>query len=97
VGVPACAQSCSEEGEKVQDKDNAETRRTQRFREEDGDVGWGWESMFTVEVTATRDDVSSYFLCSNDSNGMHMRRKSIRGLEMRGNLVVEGPVVWGSA
>jgi len=38
------------------------------------------------------DDLSSYFLCSNDSNRALMGRKLIRGLEMRGNLVLENGV-----
>ena len=45
--------------------------------------------MFTVYVTATRDNLSRYFLYSNDSNGMRMGRKLIRGMGMGGNLVRE--------
>jgi len=43
-------------------------------------------------VTVTRDDLSSYFLCGNDSNGVLMGRKLIRGLGMRGNLALENGV-----
>jgi hypothetical protein len=42
--------------------------------------------------TVTRDNLSRYFLCSNDSNGMWMGRKLIRGMGMRGNLVRENGV-----
>ena len=98
VGVPACAQSGSEEIEKEEGKDNAPTgvNATQRA----GQIG--------VEVTRRRggrwagleadvherfyhacDDLSSYFLCSNDSNGALMGLKLIRGLGMRGNLVLK--------
>lgn len=92
AGVPACAQIFSEEGEQEQEKDNAETRRAQRFRGEEGDAGRGWKATFTVYVTAGRDDLSSYFLCSNDSNGLDRLRKLMRGLGMCGNLVVENGV-----
>jgi hypothetical protein len=73
---------------------NAETLRAPRpgrgrrqFRREDGDAGRGWKPTFTVYVTATRDNVSRYFSCSNDSNGLRMGRKLIRGMGMGGNLV----------
>jgi hypothetical protein len=89
VGVPACAQSGSEEREKEQEKDSAETRRAQRFPRKNGDAGRGWRSMFTVYGIGARDDLSSYFLYSNDSNGVHMRRKLITGLGMRGNLALK--------
>src|SRR5580704_5693039 len=72
-------------GEK--EKDNAETPRAQRFRREDGDAGRGWKPMFTVDVTATRDNLSRYLLCSNDSNGRRRGPKLIRGMGMDGNLV----------
>src|SRR5277367_4134144 len=49
----------------------------------------GWKSMFTVYVTATRDNLSRYSLCSNDSNGGRMERKLVRGIGIRGNLVHE--------
>jgi hypothetical protein len=68
-------------------KDNAETLRAQRFRREEGDAGRGWKATFTVYVTATLDNLSRYFLCSNDSNGVWMGRKWIRGMGMGGNLV----------
>ena len=68
-------------------KDNAETLRAQRFRGEDGDAGRGWKARFTVYVTATRDNLSKYFLCSNDPNGARMEPKLIRGMGMDGNLV----------
>ena len=60
--------------------------------------GAEWKATFTVYVTATRDNLSRYFLCSNDSNGMRMGRKLIRGMGMDGNLVrgngvCAGPVV----
>jgi hypothetical protein len=53
--------------------------------------------MFTVHVTATSDDLSSYFLCSNESNGVGMGCELIRGLGMRGNLVREDGVRMGPA
>jgi hypothetical protein len=87
VGIPACAQRGSEEREKEQEKDNAETRRAQSFRGEEGETGRGWKSIFTAYFTASRDDLSSYFLCSNDSNDMHIECKLIRGMEMSGKLV----------
>jgi hypothetical protein len=72
VGVSARARRSGGWREKERDKDNAETRRAQRFRGEEGDAGQGWKSMFTVDVTASRDNLSSYFLYSNDSNGVLM-------------------------
>jgi hypothetical protein len=53
--------------------------------------------MFTVYVTATRDNSSRYFLCSNDSNGMRMGRKLARVIGIRGNLVHESGLDAGSA
>lgn len=38
------------------------------------------------------DDLSSYFLCSNDSNGIRMSRKLIGGTGMGRNLVRENGV-----
>ena len=38
------------------------------------------------------DNLSSYFLYSNDSNGVFVGCKLIRGLGMRGNLVLENCV-----
>jgi hypothetical protein len=58
-----------------------------RGRVPEWEEGAGWKAMFTVYVTATRDNVSRYFLCSNDSNGVRMGRKWLRGMGMRGNLV----------
>jgi len=52
----------------------------------------GWKPKYTIYVTVTRDDLSSYFLYGNDSNGMLMGRKLIRGLGMRGNFVCENEV-----
>jgi hypothetical protein len=51
--------------------------------------------MFTVYVTATRDNLSSHFSCSNDSNGLLKGRKLMRGLGMCGNLVAESGVPAG--
>ena len=48
--------------------------------------------MFTVYVTATLDNLSSYFLYSNDSNGRNLGRKLLRGMGMHGNLVRENGV-----
>jgi|HubBroStandDraft_1064217.scaffolds.fasta_scaffold553298_1 hypothetical protein len=45
--------------------------------------------MFTAYPTMTLDDLSSYFLCSNDSNGKRIGRKLNRGMGMRGNSVLE--------
>jgi hypothetical protein len=92
VGVGACAQSGREVREKEQEKDNAETRRAQRLRREEGDAGQGWKAAFTVYGTASRDNLSRSFLCSNDSNGLRMACKLIRGLGMGGNLVLENGV-----
>jgi hypothetical protein len=78
---------------------NAETQSAQRVRgrggmKEEGrgrvpecEEGAGWNAMFTLCVTATRDNLSRYFLCSNDSNGARMGRKLIGGMGMRGKLV----------
>jgi hypothetical protein len=66
-------------------KNNAETLRAQRSRREDGDAWRGWKAMFTVHVTATRDNLSRYLLCSNDSNGVGIGRKLLRGMGMDGN------------
>ena len=52
----------------------------------------GWKPMFMVYVTASRDNLSRYFSCSNDSNGGRMGRKLIRGMGMGGNLVRENGV-----
>jgi hypothetical protein len=38
------------------------------------------------------DNLSRSFLCSNDSNGMRMRRELIRGMGMHENLVRENGV-----
>jgi hypothetical protein len=38
------------------------------------------------------DALSSYFLCSNDSNGVCVARKLVRALEMSGNWVRENGV-----
>ena len=62
------------------------------MRREDGEAQRGWKPKYTMYVTASRDNVSSYFLCSNDSNRMPMRRKLIRGLGMRENLALEDGV-----
>ena len=75
-----------------EEKDNAETRRAQRFRKEDGDAGRGWRPMFTMYITANFDGLSSYFLCSNDSNRQHTACKLIKGMGMHGNLVRENDV-----
>jgi len=48
--------------------------------------------MFTVYVTATRDNVSRNFLYSNDSNSVRMGPKVIRGRGMDRNLVRENGV-----
>jgi hypothetical protein len=48
--------------------------------------------MLTLDDTATRDNLSSYFSYSNNSNGERMGRKWIRGMGMRGNLVLENGV-----
>ena len=45
--------------------------------------------MFTVYVSASRDNVSRYFLYSNDSNDGRMGRKLLGGMGMSGNLVRE--------
>ena len=38
------------------------------------------------------DDLSSYFLCSNDSNDMRVGRKLIKGMGMHGKLAHENGV-----
>jgi hypothetical protein len=88
-----------ERREKNAEQLNTETQSAQRVRERDGTRGvergrvpereerTGWEATFMVYVTATRDNLSRYFLCSNDSNGVRMGRKLIRGMGMGGNLV----------
>jgi|GEM_PF-3609624 len=70
------------------EKDNAEALSAQRLRREDGDAGRDWKPMFTVYVTATLDNLSSYFLYSNDSNGVRVGRKLIRGMGIYG--------IWGA-
>jgi len=79
------------------EKDNAERLRAQRFRREDGDAGRGWKPMFTVYVTATSDNLSRYSLYSNDSNGVRMGPKLLRGMGMDGNFVRENCAGVGSA
>ncbi len=71
--------------EKDADTDNAETLSTGRGRVPKWDARSGWRPKFTVYVTAVCDDLSSYFLYSNDSNRMLVRRKLLIGLGMRGN------------
>jgi hypothetical protein len=48
------------------------TRGAGRGRVPEREEGAGLKPMFTVYVTATRDNLSRYFLCSNDSNGVRM-------------------------
>ena len=66
-----------------------ETRGGGRGRDPEWEEGAGWKSMLITDFTATHDNFSSYFLYSNDSNGARMRRKLIREMGMRGNLVRE--------
>jgi hypothetical protein len=73
-------------------------RRAGRGRVPEWEEGAGWRAMFTVYVTASRDNLSRYFLCSNDSNGVRMGPELIKGMGMdgnsvRGNGVCAGPVV----
>jgi hypothetical protein len=83
----------SGDGWREKEKDRAEARRAQRFRREEGEAGrvpkWeekaGWEPKFTVYVTASRDALSSYFLCSNDSNRVRLACKWMKGMGMDGN------------
>ena len=82
--------------EKNEDQPNAKTQRAQKVRGCGGMRGAGrvpereeeagWKAMITVHVTATSDNLSRYFLCSNDSNGVHPGRKLMRGMEMYVNL-----------
>jgi hypothetical protein len=44
------------------EKDNAETRTTQRLLGEDGEAGQSWKSMFMDDLTATRDALVKSFL-----------------------------------
>jgi hypothetical protein len=81
-----------ENGGQEEEEDNAETRRAQSFRGEEGETGRGWKSIFTGYLTASRDDLSSYFLCSNDSNGVRIGRKLISGLRMRENLALKNGI-----
>ena len=51
-------------------------------REERG--AWrSWKATFTVHFTAGRDNLSSYFLCSNDSNEVGLGSKFMELLGMR--------------
>jgi hypothetical protein len=61
-------------------------RGARRGRVPEREAGRSWRPMFTVYVTATRDNLSRYSLCSNDSNGVRMGRKLVRGIGIRGNL-----------
>ena len=63
-----------------------------RGRVPEREEGAGLKPMFTVYVTATRDNLSRYFLCSNDSNDMRMGRKLLSGMGMDGSLVRENGV-----
>lgn len=47
-------------------------------------------------VTARRDALSSYFLCSNDSNHLYLGRKVMKGMGMCGKLVRENGVYAGA-
>jgi hypothetical protein len=67
-------------------------RRAGRGRVPEWEEGAGWRAMFTVYVTATRDNVSRNFLYSNDSNSVRMGPKLIRGRGMDRNLVRENGV-----
>ena len=67
-------------------------RRAGRGRVPEWEEGAGWRAMFTVYVTATRDNVSRNFLYSNDSNSVRMGPKVIRGRGMDRNLVRENGV-----
>ena len=70
---------CGMSGERKKRITPRQGRGRRPFRREEGDAGRGWHPMFTVYVTATRDNFSRYFLYSNDSNGARMGRKLIRG------------------
>jgi hypothetical protein len=77
---------------KKEEQLNAETQSAQRVRGHSRVrcvERAGWKPMFTVHVTASHDNVSSYFLYSNYSNEVRLRCKLIRGMGMRGNLVRE--------
>jgi hypothetical protein len=63
-----------------------------RGRVPEREEGARWKPTFTVHVTATRDNLSRYLLCSNDSNGVRVGTKLIRGMGMEGNLVRENGV-----
>jgi hypothetical protein len=67
-------------------------RRAGRGRVPEWEEGAGWRAMFTVYVTATRDNVSRNFLYSNDSNSVRMGPQLIRGRGMDRNLVRENGV-----
>jgi hypothetical protein len=71
------------------EKDNA---GTQRFRRKEDNAGRRCKLMFTVNYTATLDNLSRYFLSSNNSNGVRVERNSIRGMGMEGNMVRENGV-----
>ena len=71
------------------EKEDAERLSRGRGRVPKWEAGSGWKPKFTEYVSASRDVLSSYFLCSNDSNRMLVRRKLIIGLGMRGNLALE--------
>ena len=105
AGVPACAQSGGEEIEKEARKGiTPQLGRGRRRRREHpdqigvnagcaetrGTLGRGWKAKFTLHgFTMACDDLSSYLTYSNDSNGALMGLKLIRGLGMRGNLVLK--------
>jgi len=69
-------------------------RRSRRAKRECGEgassrmgSGSGREAKVHGEWYRIFDNLSRYFLCSNDSNGIRMGRKLIRVLGMGGNLV----------
>ena len=49
--------------------------------------GSGLKARIHNEQYQIYDNFSRYFLCSNDSNGMRVERKLIRGIGIRGDLV----------
>jgi hypothetical protein len=51
--------------------------------------GIGLEAKVHAIRYRVSDNLSSYFLCSNDSNGIHMGRKLMSGMGMHRNLARE--------
>ena len=64
------------------ERDEAEMGNKQRVTEGSWDADWCWKPTFTAHCTASRDNLSSYFLCSNDSNRTFTGRNFLKEMRM---------------